>query len=187
MNLNKYAKQCHQANIKWWQDINTGERIERNKGELICLMITELAEAYEGVGKMDDKLPNRRQFEVELADCLIRIFDYCGGFDIDLSSCGFIELKDATSFTDWSHRLPDCRDQKNPPCLMDVVSVLSSAMETIRKGGYEAQDMALAIQWICMLGRGFDLQGAFDEKMAFNAQRHDHTHEARRAEGGKKA
>lgn len=34
-------------------------------------------------------------------------------------------------------------------------------------------------------GFGYDLQGAFDEKRAFNAQREDHKHEARRIAGGK--
>lgn len=34
-------------------------------------------------------------------------------------------------------------------------------------------------------GFGYDLQGAFDEKMAYNAQREDHKHEARRIAGGK--
>ena len=34
-------------------------------------------------------------------------------------------------------------------------------------------------------GFGYDLQGAFDEKMAFNAQREDHKHEARRIAKGK--
>ncbi len=35
-------------------------------------------------------------------------------------------------------------------------------------------------------GFGLDLQGAFEEKMAYNASRIDHTHEARRSNGGKK-
>ena len=34
-------------------------------------------------------------------------------------------------------------------------------------------------------GFGYDLQGAFDEKMAFNAKREDHKHEARIIAGGK--
>ncbi len=34
-------------------------------------------------------------------------------------------------------------------------------------------------------GFGYDLQGAFDEKMAYNAIREDHKHEARRIAGGK--
>lgn len=34
-------------------------------------------------------------------------------------------------------------------------------------------------------GFGYDLQGAFDEKMKFNAMREDHKHEARRIARGK--
>jgi NTP pyrophosphatase (non-canonical NTP hydrolase) len=32
---------------------------------------------------------------------------------------------------------------------------------------------------------GYDLQGAFDEKMAYNSTRQDHKHEARKIAGGK--
>ncbi len=35
-------------------------------------------------------------------------------------------------------------------------------------------------------GFGYDLQGAFEEKMLFNATRKDHSHEARKQDGGKK-
>lgn len=81
MNLNDYAAECHAANDKWWRSIDTGMRIERNKGELLCLIHSEISEAMEGERKnlMDDKLPHRRMAEVELADTLIRIFDYAGG------------------------------------------------------------------------------------------------------------
>jgi len=113
--LNTLATLVHMANNLWWNDPRTGLRIGRNKGELLMLIVSELAEAMEGVRKdlMDDKLPHRRMEEVELADALIRILDYAGGF-------------------------------------------------------------------------GLDLQGAFDEKMAFNRVRKDHTHEARMSEGGKR-
>jgi hypothetical protein len=114
MNLNDLARICHQANIKWWQDPTTGEPINRNKGELLALIHSEISEALHGERKdlMDDHLPHRKMAEVELVDAIIRILDYAGGF-------------------------------------------------------------------------GYDVQGAFDEKMAYNAQRQDHTHEARRAPGGK--
>lgn len=33
---------------------------------------------------MDDKLPHRKMFEVELADAIIRIFDIAAGLGLDL-------------------------------------------------------------------------------------------------------
>lgn len=87
MNLNDYAKQAHARNNKWWKHPITKQRIERNKGELLMLIVSEIAEAMEGERKdlWDDKLPHRKMVEVELADALERIFDYAGafGFDID--------------------------------------------------------------------------------------------------------
>jgi len=115
MNLNDYAKQCHEDNMKWWIDIHTGQSKSRNFGELIALMHSELSEALEGHRKdlMDDKLPHRKMVEVELADCLIRIFDTAAALNMDL-------------------------------------------------------------------------QGAYEEKRAYNAQRSDHKHENRILPGGKK-
>ena len=70
----------------WWNDPETGEPLERNKAEMICLMHSELSEAMEAVrkNKMDDHLMHRPGIEVELADCMIRILDYAGGHNLDL-------------------------------------------------------------------------------------------------------
>ena len=113
--LNDYAAEVHTANEKWWADIHTGQRLVRNKGELLCLIHSEISEAMEGERKnlMDDKLPHRRMAEVELADALIRILDYCAG-------------------------------------------------------------------------HGYDIEGAYQEKMAYNAVRADHKPENRLKDGGKK-
>lgn len=83
--------QCHKASVDagWYTDQKTGQRKERNLGEMIALMHSELSEAMEGERKdlMDDHLPHRKMAEVELADALIRIFDYAGyrGFDLGAS------------------------------------------------------------------------------------------------------
>jgi len=84
--LNKMSRMVHAANAKWWVDLYTGEPLQRNKGELLMLIVSEVAEAMEGERKnlMDDKLPHRKMAEVELADVLIRVFDYAGAFGYDL-------------------------------------------------------------------------------------------------------
>jgi NTP pyrophosphatase (non-canonical NTP hydrolase) len=112
--LNDLAAEVHAANARWWYDEN-GVRLQRNKGELIALMHSELSEALEGERKdlPDDHLPHRRMAEVEMADVLIRLLDYCGA-------------------------------------------------------------------------HGYDLQGACEEKLAYNAKRKDHTRAARNAKHGKK-
>lgn len=112
-NLNDYAAESHADNIKWWQDPHTQQPIQRNKGELLALIHSEISECLEGERKnlMDTHLPHRRMAEVELADALIRIFDYAGAF-------------------------------------------------------------------------GYDLEGAYQDKRAYNAKRADHTHEQRRMAGG---
>lgn len=84
--LNVLATRVHEANAKWWIDIHTGAPIQRNVGELLMLCVSELSEALEGHRKnlMDDKLPHRTMFEVEIADCMIRLFDIAGGLGLDL-------------------------------------------------------------------------------------------------------
>lgn len=85
--LNELAKKCHENNQIWWHDPETGERLNRNKGEMLMLIVSEIAEAMEGErkGLMDTHIKNRRMVEVELADAVIRILDYsCAyGFDLD--------------------------------------------------------------------------------------------------------
>lgn len=86
--INYCVEVCHASSVAggWWNDIVTGEPLERNDGEMIALMHSELSEALEGVrkDKMDDHLPHRKAVEVELADLLIRVFDYCGGCGLDV-------------------------------------------------------------------------------------------------------
>lgn len=84
--VNTLTDICHSAsrNAGWWHDIKTGESLKRNKGEMLMLMVSELAEAMEADRKsiQDDHLPQYDGVSVEIADCLIRIFDFVGGFGL---------------------------------------------------------------------------------------------------------
>ena len=84
--LNEMAKLCHENNKKWWHNPKTGRRIKRNRGEMLMLMVSELAETMEGERKdlMDTHLPHRKMAEVELADAVIRILDYAAGLGYDI-------------------------------------------------------------------------------------------------------
>ena len=81
--------QCHvtSVNAGWYHDPQTGQMIERNDGEMIALMHSELSEGLEAIRKdlADDKLPDRPGIEVELADLLIRVFDYAEYRGLDLA------------------------------------------------------------------------------------------------------
>jgi len=76
----------------WYTDINTGQPKERNFGEVIALMHSELSEALEAhrKGLMDSHLPHRNGIEVELADLIIRVLDTCGALNLDIPGA-FIE------------------------------------------------------------------------------------------------
>jgi len=93
--INDLADEVHEANAKWWVDINTGEPLDRNVGELLCLVHSEISEAMEGhrKGLMDDKLPHRSMLEVELADAVIRIFDIAAGRGLDLGGAYVEKMK----------------------------------------------------------------------------------------------
>lgn len=86
LHVGNLTSRIHAANQRWWVDLHTGEPVQRNVGELLMLVVSELAEAMEGHRKNlpDDKLPHRPMIEVELADALIRICDAAAGLGLDL-------------------------------------------------------------------------------------------------------
>jgi len=71
----------------WYRDPGTGLPVQRNVGEVIALMHSELSEALEGWRKdlMDDHLPHRKMIEVEFADCIIRILDTGAAMGLDIA------------------------------------------------------------------------------------------------------
>ena len=109
MNIKEIQREIHQVNIEkgFWED-------RKNVGEVLMLIVSELGEALEAHRKsrkalvelFDAKAIDRTDaedyqadfeqcikdtFEDEIADTVIRIFDMCEGFGIDLER--HIELK----------------------------------------------------------------------------------------------
>lgn len=187
--LNYYRDLSHAANVSWWPE----DKKTRNQGQMLMLCVSELSEALEGhrKGLMDDKLPHRKMVEVELVDFLIRAFDMAGGMDWDLTIeddpkypiTGYGLNGIAFKARNWSHTQPGFADT-----LMMITGFLVDCYRYRQFSDKQAANLKRAVHMALALGcdMHMDLQGAYDEKTAYNAQRADHKKEHREAAGGKK-
>lgn len=187
------ATEIHGDNVKagWWSDLTSDQSTlhTRNRPEMLMLAVSEIAEAADGsTGMMDDKLPHLPMYDVELADFVIRQFDQIGAE----VSCGH-EMPNWEP--EWAE--PDLRNEvvnelramSRTDRLMDLVRIVSRAMEHYRKGrapGY-LRAMADGILTAFLIARveHIDLLDIIEQKRAFNRQRADHKPENRAKEGGK--
>lgn len=174
--INDFCARVRHLNSKWWQDLETGDAITRNPYELLALVITELAECLEGERKnlMDDHLPHRRMAEVEMADAYIRLADFAGGFGLHLQG---------------SPANDDEFPGNKGEAIFDIMVKMRDIAEAFKVGNKFITSWTVSwslrmIEIYCEK-HGYDLFGAIEEKLAYNAVRKDHTHEARKAAGGK--
>jgi len=97
--MNKLVKEAHENAVAhgWWEE-------DRSFGEVIALMHSELSEALEeyraGRGFTEIYYTTDKQGQqkpegipIELADEVIRIFDACGRYGIDLNEAVSIKME----------------------------------------------------------------------------------------------
>lgn len=81
--IENYMVRCwtNSTNKGFWEN-----KENRNKGEMIALMHSELSEMLEGVRKpqQSEKTPEFTLEEEEAADLFIRLMDYCCGWELRL-------------------------------------------------------------------------------------------------------
>lgn len=176
--LNAFTAAVHQANQHWWHDPATGEKLDRNMGEMLMLVVSEIAECMEGERKdlMDDHLPHRKMAEVELADAVIRIADIAGSRRLDFDAAvAFIGRREKM-------HVPANKGEALHWIIKPLQAIMyyeGAAFETkmarcfVRIESYAAKHR-------------YDLWGAVAEKREYNRHRADHKPEARLAAGGKK-
>lgn len=185
----------------WWTDIKTGESTvgTRDFIQMVGLIITEIAEAYEGLdARADEKLPDRPALEVELADTFIRMADTSIGNGVDMIK-GFSGLFEFAPWVPSDH----LHISGVPDRMMRIILFLSNSIEGQRKRDFAKRDaeMCKAICAVMTLsselsdsplirshfnGYRINVRAAINAKRAFNRERPDHKMENRLKEGGKK-
>lgn len=166
--INALAAEVHILNRKWWPaDIH-----ERNKGEMMILIVSEITECMEGERKnlQDDKLPTRKMAEVEMADTAIRVLDVMGAFN-------YAYTTNVPLGVQWS-------DNKGEG-LYGLIGILTCGPMLGLRSNEIFSALLQGVMEYCER-YGYDLWGAVREKLEYNKTRYDHSDEGRAAAGGKK-
>lgn len=104
--INEVARKLFMNNVTagWWSDEKGVSTVGKATGHKYALMHSELSEAYEGWRKdlMDTHLPERKNEEVEMADAMIRILDYCASERFNIGEA--IQAKTAYNTTRLDHK-----------------------------------------------------------------------------------
>lgn len=188
------AKRVHEANRRWWLDPETSEPIVLKMGSRCMLVISELSECMEAERKnlKDDKLPHRQGAEVEMADYIIRLLDMMGAPTDQLDR----PPKKTAHCNMLIQQIQEGKHGQVNDFINDILSSEEKAeilMSMVKQVAAFCEHPFLNdIPFLIKIAEkycekyGYDLWGAFEEKMEYNATRLDHKIENRLMDGGKK-
>ena len=198
--VREQSKTQHANNSKWWYDLVTGDRLDRNRGELLALVHSEISEAWQGLYQFDDKLPEQNGALTEIADALIRVFDMLGGFGIEFpESQVFPELVISEEGCGVAYAINECHSSVTN--LLEVYRKHSDDNDKLVKGyanliGTLFSTYSLILDLIddevvvefntLQPFATTDLVDLLNMKAEYNKNRADHKVENRIADGGKK-
>jgi hypothetical protein len=180
--LNEWTTKIHQHNVDvgWWDN-------DPSVLEKIMLIITEIAEATEGVRKnlLDDHLSHRSMEEVELADALIRTLDLGGRMQLKLH-------EDAQKDIQFDDELIQGNSAERHLSLCTNVTGLADRVRYSHVEGGDLEPVEFAYSYLVFTIievarlQGHDIMAAMAEKFEYNKVRADHKRENRALENGKK-
>lgn len=199
MNYVEFTEACGLAADKWWRDPATGKYVQRDMGEMLMLMVSDVSEGFEGERKslMDDHLPKYRSLFVELADCAIRTFDVLHHQSVDAG----LAFRSAVKLTSLSFVELSVQPTVGGRLLVIVSAIVDASVAWRRDqrdrmaGSWNPAELPRRLAHVILLiEHMFSLCGQSNAQMVeiirmkllYNEQRADHTNEARLGPNGKK-
>ena len=162
---NSVADYIHGVNVTkgfWPENV-----ADRNVGEALCLIHSEISEAFEAVvtGDQDDKIPEYSGFSAEIADTMIRVLDLGGALGADFDTINWYDTEGVVTVSPFTSVVED---------LLVAHLLVSRALEHDRKGRREdmlAELVSLFAYCMELLYKhGIPLAVIFD-KVAYNIGR----------------
>lgn len=160
---------------------------------LLLLINSEIYEAFEGLRKNlnDDHLPQYKQFDVEIADTIIRLLDLMGHYELIYNPEVFkIQMKLETLNITF-----DDNEDKEVKMLHHLFAMNQTICEIYEEFGlnstkeWQSDMLSLMVDIIVQITQNYGVTNLFeiiDEKLAYNRNRADHQKENREKENGKK-